>query len=472
LKWVSSMSLKVLAFVNHVPVKRDPTPVIEQALEWGVDYVIAQGTGKDWGAHWLGAGTQFPVSNFVENIRPYMKAAHEHKLPIILSAGIAGARPQLRECLAGFNSLCVEEGMEFDLGVVYGDVDHAYLNGKIKEGVQIRRMDEHPVLPEYLRVEDVDDSTYIVAQMGPEPIMAALDEGRDGVITGRALDVGLFMAPALRSGASWATAALFGKLLECAGLALHPSDPTVAIYGEIHDDDSITVRAPAGHQRCIAETLAAHSFYERLNPFREENPGGYLNLENVVYEQEDERSVRVRGAQGVATPYTVKLEGAAPLGYRAINVGGVRDPNFLAHLDDTLEKVKEEVAVVDRFKAWQFGVDYHLNFTLYGRDAVLGAAEPERDKEHEVGLLVDVVAQTEDLARDICYFASISLQSYPYPGRKTTAGNIAQRFTQLVNPVGQAYRWSIWHLLPLEDPLEPFERRHISFPVPEGEQPW
>ena len=49
---------------------------------------------------------------------------------------------------------------------------------------------------------------------------------------------------------------------------------------------------------------------------------------------------------------------------------------------------------------------------------------------------------------------------------------MAQRFTQMTNPVGQAYRWTIWHLLPLEDPLEPFERFRVQFPYKEGSQPW
>jgi hypothetical protein len=113
-----------------------------------------------------------------------------------------------------------------------------------------------------------------------------------------------------------------------------------------------------------------------------------------------------------------------------------------------------------------------LNFTVYGRDAVLGLAEPNRGQEHEVGVVIDVIAPTEDIARDICYFASIRHQIGPYPGRKTSAGNVAQRFTQLVNPVGQAYRWSIWHLLPLDDPCEPFDRRSIHFPCPEGLASW
>lgn len=462
------MTLRVLAFVNHIPLKHDPAPMIAQALEWGVDYVVAQGTGKDWGPHWLGSGTQLPVQNFVENIRPYMRACHEHGLRFVLSVGIAGARPQLQECVDGFNRMCTEEGLSFDVGIVSGDIEKAFLLDKLASGTEITRLDDHPALPEFLRVEDIEESTYIVAQMGPEPIMASLQEGVDGVITGRALDVGLFMAPALLAGASKGTAALFGKLLECAGVALDPGDPAVAIYGEILDDDTIIIRSPSVHAQCRAQTLAAHSFYERINPTREENPGGYLDVSQVTYEQLDERSVHVRGHRWVDTPYTVKLEGAAPLGYRAINVTGVRDPRYLAQLDWAVDRMKEEVRTAPRFAHLKEGVDYHLNFTLYGRDAVLGAADAERGNEHEVGVIIDAVASTQEFARDICYFAAISHNIGPFPGRKTTASNVAHKFTEFINCLGQIYRWSVWHLLPLEDPVAPFERKREAFPRAEA----
>jgi hypothetical protein len=462
------MALRVLSFVNHIPIKHDPAPMIEQALEWGVDYIVAQGTGKDWGPHWLGSGTQLPVQNFVENVRPYMKACNEHGLRFVLSAGIAGARPQLRECLEGFNRMCAEEGLSFDVGIVSGDIQHAFLLRELAEGTEMPCLDGHPALPALLRAEDVEASSYIVAQMGPEPIMAALEEGVDGVITGRAMDVGLFMAPALLAGASKATAAMFGKLLECAGVALEPGDPAVAVYGEIRDDDSIVIRSPSVHAACRAQTLAAHSFYERINPTREENPGGYLDVSDVTYEQLDPNSVLVRGYRWTDTPYTVKLEGAAPLGYRAINLTGVREPRYLAQLDWAVDRIKEEVRTAPRFAHLKEGVDYHVNITLYGRDAILGAAEPMRGhEEHEVGVLIDVVAPTKESARDICYFAAISHNIGPYPGRKTTASNVAHRFTEFVISLGQIYRWSIWHLLPLEDPLAPFERQRRRFPCAE-----
>jgi hypothetical protein len=63
------MKLRVLAFVNHVPADKDPTPVIERALQCGIDCPIAQGAQTDWGPHRLGSDKQLPWENFVENMR-------------------------------------------------------------------------------------------------------------------------------------------------------------------------------------------------------------------------------------------------------------------------------------------------------------------------------------------------------------------------------------------------------------------
>jgi hypothetical protein len=71
-------------------------------------------------------------------------------------------------------------------------------------------------------------------------------------------------------------------------------------------------------------------------------------------------------------------------------------------------------------------------------------------------VLVDVVADTEALAKEAAYYAFIRLFIGPYPDRKTTAGNAAAPIMPVVIPVSEVFSFSIYHLLPLGDPLEPF----------------
>src|SRR4030095_3181247 len=62
----------------------------------------------------------------------------------------------------------------------------------------------------------------LVAVMGVEPIIQALDQGADVVIAGRSGDSCLFAVPAIRAGFPEAAAYYLGQVLECASFAAEP----------------------------------------------------------------------------------------------------------------------------------------------------------------------------------------------------------------------------------------------------------
>ena len=70
----------------------------------------------------------------------------------------------------------------------------------------------------------------------------------------------------------------------------------------------------------------------------------------------------------------------------------------------------------------------------------------------------------QELANSICSVARSALMHAGYDGRKTTAGNIAVPFSPVEVPVGPSYAYSIWHALPVDDPLEPFPTTVETFP--------
>jgi hypothetical protein len=135
---------------------------------------------------------------------------------------------------------------------------------------------------------------------------------------------------------------------------------------------------------------------------------------------------------------------------------GVRDAIMIRQLDAVLERARERAA--ERFAdRGNYGVDYHV----YGRDAVMRALEPNKAAvPHEVGLLIDVVGETQDLANAVAMYVRGTLQHIAYPGIITTAGNLAYPFSPFNVPVGPAYRFAVYHLLPLRDGTEIFP---ISF---------
>jgi hypothetical protein len=101
--------------------------------------------------------------------------------------------------------------------------------------------------------------------------------------------------------------------------------------------------------------------------------------------------------------------------------------------------------------------DYKLGFRYYGRDAVLGPLEPERNNvPHEVGAMVETIGRTQEIADHVLSLARSSLLHCPFPGRKTTAGNLAFPASPSDISAGPVYEFSVYHLMDVDDQLELF----------------
>ncbi len=189
-----------------------------------------------------------------------------------------------------------------------------------------------------------------------------------------------------------------------------------------------------------------------------------LDLGAATY-TDTELGVRCEGARWHEAPYTVLMEGARREGFRAVSLLGVREPALLAQARSWTDAAEAQLAAAPRFaRAFAEG-RLKVTTRIFGLDAVLGPLEPNTAVTgHEAGVLVDVVADTAELAKEAAYYAFIRLFIGPYPGRKTTAGNAAAPIMPVVVPVSDVYTFSIYHLLPLTDPLEPFALSVETFP--------
>ena len=450
----------------YVEEKRAQTE-ISRAFELGFDFVAAQGTGTDWGPYYLGNSSSRMLNRiqFKAQAKTIISAALKNKVPFIISTGIpTGKDTHLQEALSIVNDMAKENGLTFKAAVVHGELDKQYLIDKLQSGVKMPRVVDSEYLPEYLDIKDVEKAESIVAQMGPEPIMRALDLGVDGVITGRALDVALHTALPLKLGFDPGLAAHMAKTLECGGFALGDEDPAHFAWGSLKKDHFL-IRSLNNELKCTVKSVVGHALYERRDPFREENPGGYLDLTGAQFEQVDEYTVKVWGSKWVPVePYAIKVEGACLVGYRTVTIAGIREPLLIKHLDDFLKKVRQEVAQAPILKSVQPDKDYTLVFRVYGKNAVLGDLEPSKRVPHEVGLVVDVLAKNEDLADQIVQLAWMRIGFDDYPGRITTAGNFATPYSHHAFRAGPDYRFNVWHLLPLKEPSEPFRTEVCKFP--------
>ena len=176
------------------------------------------------------------------------------------------------------------------------------------------------------------------------------------------------------------------------------------------------------------------------------------------FEALDDRRVVVSGSRYVEQPLAFKLEGARSAGFRTIVIGGIRDPIAISRLDEMTTAVRAATEALFRDR------DYLLRFVIYGRDGVMAEREPTPVPGHEVGVLLDVVAPTQERADTVCAFARSQLQHYHYQGIKATAANIAFPTAPSDIRCGEVFEFSVYHLMDASDPKElfPIEYRTLG----------
>ena len=81
---------------------------------------------------------------------------------------------------------------------------------------------------------------------------------------------------------------------------------------------------------------------------------------------------------------------------------------------------------------------------------------------HELCIVIDAVAQTQEVANTICSFARSTMLHYGYEGRIATAGNLAFPYSPSDFKVGPVYNFSLYHLIEVSDPVSIFKRTIVE----------
>ena len=189
---------------------------------------------------------------------------------------------------------------------------------------------------------------------------------------------------------------------------------------------------------------------------------GRANLSQVTYRAIDGRRTRVEGATfEPADRVSLKLEGAAMIGYRALLMAGAADPNFIARHSEILAAVSH---VVRDLVCEDNAEDYRLSFRLFGVDGVCAWAEPPAQLPREAFVMGECIAPTPERAEEVIRTTKQYLLHHGYDGRLSTAGNLAFPFTPPELVAGEAYRFNVFHLMEVEDMsrLFPVERETVK----------
>ena len=428
-----------------------PAASFAAGMEREPDLIAVDAGSTDPGPYYLGAGVSFTDRNAVKrDLEVMILAGLSRKIPVIIgSAGGSGAAPHLKWCREIVEEIAREQDLHFRLALIHAEFDKEFLLQAL-DGGQITPLEPAPALTADL----IHASAHLVGQMGSEPFIRALDMAPDVILAGRSYDPSVFACLAIRQGYDRGLALHLGKILECAAICATPGSGSDCMFGYL-GEDYFRVEPLNPARSCTTLSVAAHTLYEKTNPYILPGPGGHLDLTDCHFEQETDRIVRVSGSRFIPSPrYAIKLEGARPIGFRTISIAGVRDPVMISEIDGITKGVEERVADNFRDRSW----DYHLRFNVYGRDGVMADLEPTPSTSgvHELGIVIEATAETQEQADTICAFARSTMLHYGYTGRRATAGNLAFPYSPSDCHIGAVYVFSVYHLLAVDDPAAHF----------------
>lgn len=422
-------------------------------------HVIAVDAGSsDPGPYYLGAGKSFTDRNSVKrDLEIMIPAALEAKIPVIVgTSGGSGGRPHVAFNVEIVKEIAKEKGLSFKLAIIQSEFDKEH----IKENLKAGNISPLPPAKE-LTEDDIEESVRIVAQMGEEPFIKALEEGADVILAGRAYDPSVFSALAIKEGYDKGLAIHLGKILECAAIAALPGSGSDSMFGYLRED-SFVLEPLSPLRKCTTLSVAAHTLYEKTNPYILPGPGGAINLHKSKFEQIDEDKVKISGSTFLPTDdYFVKLEGVRKVGYRTISCAGVKDPIMIAQIDDIIKNVKDRVT--NNFE--NYGIkDFFLDFKTYGKNGVMAMFENlDESIGNELMIIIEAVANTQEQADTICGFARSTMLHFGYEGRIATAGNLAFPFSPSDCKMGEVYEFNVYHLMKVEDPTTTFPIEYVTF---------
>jgi hypothetical protein len=247
------------------------------------------------------------------------------------------------------------------------------------------------------------------AYLGAEPMAQALNAGADVVITGRASDPALFLAPMVHA-FGWAMddwnllgqGTVAGHLLECAGQITggyfaDPGYKDIADLarlgfpiGEVGEDGSLVVtKVPGSGGAVTAQTCKEQLLYEVHDPKKYFQPDVVADFSQVSVEEIGLDRVRISGGRGARRTDTLKVS----VGYVDSFIGegqiSYAGPGALARGRLALDIVRERLKLT--------GVETNeLRFDLIGMDSLHGPQVSAHGNEpYEVR--VRVTGRTDNL---------------------------------------------------------------------------
>ncbi len=417
--------------------------ILKPAFEAGIarrpHYIGCDMGSVDPGPYYLGAGVMAPGAAMArQDLRLVLTAARKLDVPLLIgSAGTAGAAPHVAATVAMVREIAAAEGLHFTLGILHADVAAAQVIAAERAG-QLEPLGRIPVPS-----EDEIAQSRIVGQMGTEAFGRALLAGADVVIAGRACDTAIFATIPQLLGYPMGPATHMAKIIECTSIACIPGGRDTMLG--FLDGDGFVLESMNPDRHATPLSVAAHALYEQSDPHSVAEPDGTLFLQTAEYVALDHHRTRVSGATWQdATRRRVKIEGALRQGGRAVMLAASADPGFISG-------IQTHLADVERIARDLVPQPFQLFWRVYGQSgAGLWPGPAAAGEAPEAFILVECVAETASIARGALSVFRQYLLHHGFPGRLSTGGNLAFPLTPPEIEAGDAYRFSLYHLMPAD----------------------
>jgi len=295
------------------------------------------------------------ATDFVRMVKRVLPQCQEKGIKIVANAG--GVNPVA--CRKAVAQTIRDLGIKgVKIGIVEGDDILGDLKSLIASGQQFKNMDNGQPLEPYL-----DAVKTANVYIGAEPIVEALQQGADIVITGRATDPSIVLAPlcyefdwSLDDMDKMAAGTIAGHIVECGaqctgGNYVHWRDiPDMARIGypviEANSDGTFTVTKHENTGgRVSIETVTSQLVYEMSDPSNYITPDCVADFTSIQLKQESENRVGVSGIKGKPATDTYKVSIAFHEGYKILGQLTVAGP-------DAVDKAKLCADIVfDRVKS-------------------------------------------------------------------------------------------------------------------------
>lgn len=338
-------------------------PVLASVERGGVQYVASDHLAELTLAILQKDRQRDPSLGYARDIVPMVMrlwpAMRERGVKLVCNAGglnPAGAAEALRVAM-------VTKGWKARIAVVTGD---DVLPRMAQDGAAFAHLfDGRPV------GEVRDRLVFANAYLGARPIVDALAQGADIVLTGRVADAALFLAPLVHelgwrledasSPTEWSRLAqglTVGHLLECSGqgsggnfgsLGAWRDIPDLAHIGypiaEVEEDGTAVItKAPGTGGRVNFDTVRQQLLYEVHDPHAYISPDVVLDMGSIRLTDLGADRVRVEGATGRPPPDTLKIVAGYQDGHKAEVTWGFSWPDAMAKAEAAVATVKTLLA--------------------------------------------------------------------------------------------------------------------------------